>query len=38
VSKLATIDRRAATWGVLAVLVALAIAAAGHEAAGWRTR
>jgi len=35
VSQLATIDRRAATWGVLAVLVALAIAVLGSGNLRW---
>jgi hypothetical protein len=35
VSRLATIDRRAATWGVLAVLVALAIAVLGSGNLRW---
>ena len=34
-SRLATIDRRAATWGVLAVLVALAVAVLGRENLRW---
>jgi hypothetical protein len=35
VSQLATVDRRAATWGVLAVLVALAIAVLGSGNLRW---
>jgi hypothetical protein len=35
VSELATIDRRAATWGVLAVLVALAVAVLGSSELRW---
>jgi hypothetical protein len=35
VSQLATIDRRAATWGVLAVLVALAVAVLGSGNLRW---
>jgi hypothetical protein len=35
VSQLATIDRRAATWGVLAVLVALAVAVLGSSNLRW---
>src|SRR5687768_16610122 len=35
VSQLATIDRRAATWGVVAVLVALAIAIRGSGTLRW---
>jgi hypothetical protein len=35
VAKLATIDRRAATWGVVAVLVALAVAVLGSSNLRW---